>query len=85
MVEAVREVEAALGDGAKAPVACEVENAKVARKSLVAARDLDPGEVLSAESLTAMRPGTGISPMRYWDFIGRTAGRGYRAGDLIQA
>jgi N-acetylneuraminate synthase len=85
MVEGIRQVEAALGNGAKEPHDIEIANAAVARKSLVAARDIRRGDVIDADSLVAMRPGTGVSPMRYWQVRGRRADRDYRAGDLIAA
>lgn len=70
MVAAIREVEAALGDGRKVPAPCEAANARVARKSLVAARDLPAGHVLGEDDIRAMRPGDGRSPMDHWDLLG---------------
>ena len=85
MVACIRQVEAALGDGVKAPQPCELGNAEVARKSLVAARAITSGERFSADNLAAMRPGTGISPMAFWSYVGRPAGRAYAMGELIEA
>lgn len=76
MVEAIREVEAALGNGRKAPAACEAANAGVARKSLVAARDIAVGQRLAAADIAAMRPGNGRSPMDYWDLLDSLAPEG---------
>ena len=73
MVCAIREVEAALGDGVKQPTASEIKNLTVARKSLVVKTEIKSGEVFTAETLGAKRPGDGVSPMAYWDFIGRKA------------
>jgi N-acetylneuraminate synthase len=73
MVNAIREVEAALGDGVKQPTTSEIKNLTVARKSLVAKTEIKSGEVLTAEKLGAKRPGDGVSPMAYWDFLGRKA------------
>jgi len=84
MVRAVREVEAALGDGIKRPTAAELQNAIVARKSIVAARAIAAGEPLSAENLTVKRPGTGMSPLLWDDVIGRVASRAYAADDFIE-
>ena len=69
MVEAVRHVEAALGDGHKHLTESEAPNKAIARKSIVAARQIKAGEVFTEENLTTKRPGDGISPcagMRFW-------------------
>jgi len=84
LVRGVREAEAALGDGIKAPSASERGNLAVARKSLVAARPIAAGEVLSEETLAVKRPGGGISPLEYWAYLGRPAGRAYAEGERIE-
>ena len=66
MVEGIRTVEEALGDGIKRPTLSEQVNLPVVRKSLVAARPIRVGELLNNANLTAKRPGTGLSPMQ-WD------------------
>lgn len=83
MVAAIRNVERALGDGRKQPTAAELKNAAVARRSLVAARAIRQGETFTATNIVARRPGTGISPMRWDDVIGRTAKRAFAADELI--
>lgn len=85
MVAELREVAAALGDGRKAPAAAEAANAAVARKSLVAARPIRPGEVFTPDMLACKRPGTGLNPMRLWDLCGRPARRGYEPDEAIAA
>ena len=70
MVRDIRVVEAALGSGVKTPHACEQDCIAVARRSLVAARDLPKGHILSLDDIVAKRPGTGISPMRIDELIG---------------
>lgn len=84
MVQAIRDVEAALGDGIKQPTASERKNRDVARRSLVAARPLRAGQLLGPEDLTAKRPGTGLSPMEYWDRLGQPATRDYAADEPIE-
>ncbi len=84
MVTAIREVEQALGNPGKTPVAAERKNMGVARKSLVAARSIRKGEAFTAVNLAVKRPGTGIAPWRYWEWIGRTAGRDYAPDELIE-
>ena len=83
MVEGIRAVEIALGKAIKAPTQSELRNAKVARKSLVAARVINKGDLFSAENLVAKRPGTGMSPFQYWKLIGCVAAQDYQTGDLI--
>lgn len=83
MVEAIRNVECALGDGIKGPRPSELKNIPVARKSLVASRAIKKGEALSADNLAVKRPGSGCSPMRYWSLLGTESNGDYAAGDLI--
>ena len=83
MVTAIRQVELALGSGAKAPAPSELKNIPIARKSLVAARSIRKGESFSAENLTVKRPGTGISPMRYWELLGAAASRDFDEDEVI--
>jgi N-acetylneuraminate synthase len=71
LVRAVREVETALGDGVKRPVASELPIRDVARKSLVAARDIAAGAALGVDDLVVLRPGTGLSPARLGEVLGR--------------
>lgn len=83
MVKAIRHVEAAVGDGIKEPSLSEVENKKVVRKSIVAKREIMPGEIFSDENITVKRPGTGISPMEWYSVIGKTASKNYKEDELI--
>jgi len=84
MVRGIRHVEAALGDGVKRPTAAEMRNRAVARKSIVASRPVAAGEIFSNENLTAKRPGTGLSPMRWDEVVGRRAVRAYAADEAIE-
>lgn len=83
MVAGIRQTEVALGDSRKRPTAAERGNQKIARRSLVAARPVRAGERWSLDNLTCKRPGSGISPLRYWDYLGRVAVRDYKADELI--
>jgi len=83
LVRQIRQVECALGDGVKRPTVSEWKNRDVARKSLVAARDIAAGEEFSAANLTCKRPGNGAPPSAYWPHIGRHATRSYAADELI--
>ena len=83
MVKAIRNIELARGDGKKKRTASEDKNRQVARKSIVAARDIKAGEVFSEENLTVKRPGSGISPMNWYEVIGTYASRDYKTDELI--
>jgi len=83
MVQAIRHVEAALGNGIKEPSPSEHKNRPVVRKSIVAARAIEEGELFTEENLTVKRPGTGISPMQWDEIIGRRADKSYQEDDLI--
>jgi N,N'-diacetyllegionaminate synthase len=84
MVTAIRNIEAALGNGIKQPSASEAKNKAAARKSLVASRAIRRGERLSEANLAVKRPGTGISPMRWNEVIGQTAPRDFAPDELIE-
>jgi len=84
MVRAIRNIEQAMGDGIKRPSPSESKNKSIARKSLVAARSIKAGERFTPENLTAKRPGTGVSPMRWDEVMGRTATRNYGADEMIE-
>jgi N-acetylneuraminate synthase len=84
MVRMIRDVEVSLGDGHKRPMPSEIKNIAIARKSLVAARPVARGELYTQENLTTKRPGSGVSAMRYLEFLGRPAGRDYGQDELIE-
>ena len=84
MVLAVRHAEAALGDGHKHLTASEAPNKAIARKSIVAAREIKAGEVFTEENLTTKRPGDGISPMRWHEILGQTAKRDFAEDEKIE-
>jgi N,N'-diacetyllegionaminate synthase len=84
MVTAIRNIEAAMGDGIKRLTPSEARNKAVARKSLVASQVIKAGEVLCAQNVTTKRPGTGISPMRWDEVLGRIATRNFAADELIE-
>ena len=83
LVRAVRRVEAALGDGDKRPMPSEADTRRVARKSLVAARPIRPGERLTLDLIAIKRPGTGISPADLDRALGRTVARALAADEVI--
>ena len=85
MVQAIRNIELVLsGDGLKRPSPSESKNLEIVRKSLVALVPIKAGEPFTEANLGVKRPGSGISPMRWDDFIGRPANRDYQADELIE-
>lgn len=84
MVNAIRNIEQALGDGIKRPSASETKNKPIARKSIVAACPIRTGETFTVSNLAAKRPGTGLSPMRWDEVLGRKASRDFAIDELIE-
>jgi len=83
MIIAIRNIEQASGDGIKVLTESEKPNIDIARKSIVAKTKIKKGEVFSDENLTTKRPGVGISPMKWYDIIGKTALQDYNVDDLL--
>lgn len=84
LVRGVREVQLALGSSEKTPASSELPTRAVARRSLTAARAIRKGDVFSEDNLAVKRPGDGVSPMQYWDWLGRRATRDYAPDDRIE-
>ena len=83
MVGAIRNIETALGSAEKGVSPSESKNMPIARKSIVAARDIKKGELLTEENITVKRPGNGISPMRWDEVIGTRAAADFPYDSLI--
>lgn len=83
MVRGIRTIEIALGDGYKRPMPYESSNISPARKSIVASRKINKGEIFTEENITAKRPGNGLSPMRWDEVLGLVANRDFDADDFI--
>ncbi|REK56491.1 MAG: N-acetylneuraminate synthase [Geobacillus sp.] len=84
MIRSIRIVEKVLGEKQKRPTQIELKNKEVARKSLVAAKSIKKGEVFTFDNLTIKRPGTGIEPYYYWDYIGQKAQKDYEEDEVIK-
>lgn len=84
MVSAIRNIEQAIGNGEKTASPSERKNRPIARKSIVASRPIRMGEVLTEENLTAKRPGSGISPMKWFEVLGTRAIRDFEEDELIE-
>lgn len=83
MIKGIRDVEKALGNGIKSPTAVEMQNRIPARKSLVAKKPIQAGEMFTSSNLTVKRPGSGIEPSKYWSYIGKIASKSYDEDGLI--
>jgi len=84
MVKAIRNTEAALGNEIKIPSPSEQKNIDIARKSIIAATTIRCGETFTESNITTKRPGNGISPMRWFDVLGKTATRDFEEDELIE-
>lgn len=84
MVSAIRNVESAIGSGDKIPAKSEKKNMAIARKSIIASCSIKKGEVFTEKNITVKRPGTGISPMRWFEVLGKVAKRDYKEDELIE-
>jgi len=83
MVNAIRNIEKAMGHGIKKPSSSEKKNIPIARKSIVAKTSITIGEIFSEDNLAVKRPGSGISPMEWENVIGKVSEKSYAADDLI--
>lgn len=84
MVTSIRNIEQALGTGHKTVSDSERKNIEIARKSIVAAKDIKEGEIFTEENITVKRPGNGISPMEWENVIGKVAKRNFQEEELIE-
>ena len=83
MVKAIRNIEQALGNGIKKVSPSEMGNKNVARKSIVAKCTIQKGEIFTEENLTTKRPGNGISPMKWYEVLGKKAIKDFQEDELI--
>lgn len=84
MVKAIRNIELSLGDGQKRRMKSEEKNCQAARKSIVAKSCIKTGDIFTIENITVKRPGTGISPMRWYDIMGERSKRDYKEDELLE-
>jgi len=84
MVDSIRHIELAMGSGEKKPADIEIGNMKIARKSIIAARDITKGDFFTEDNLTTKRPGNGLSPMLWNQVIGTMAMRDFKEDELIE-
>ena len=84
MITSIRHIEKALGSANKTPSASEIKNKAVARKSIVSKTNIKKGEEFTEDNITVKRPGTGISPMKWFDTLGKKASRDFHKDELIE-
>lgn len=84
MVKSIRNIEQALGTGHKTISESERKNIEIARKSIVAAKDIKEGDIFTEDNITVKRPGNGISPMEWENVIGKVAKRNFQEEELIE-
>ena len=84
MVKSIRNIEKALGTGKKEPSKSEKKNRDIARKSIIARTRINKGDLFTEKNITIKRPGSGVSPMRWFDVIGKQAKRDFEEDELIE-
>jgi len=84
MIKAIRNIEKALGNGIKKPSLSELKNKSIVRKSIVASKDIEKGEIFTENNITTKRPATGISPMRWNEAIGKKSKRDFKKDELVE-
>ena len=83
LVARIRQIDSMLGSGVKRVAECEEQTARAARRSIVAARDLDTGHVVALSDLDWLRPGDGLSPRSTGELLGRTLIRPVSRGEQM--
>ena len=84
MINYVRQTEKMLGENKKKITSSEKKTKLLVRKSLVALKDISKGEKFTYNNLTTKRPGTGISPFKIIDFIGKRSKKNFKKDELIK-
>ena len=84
MVDSIRNVEKAIGDGIKKVSSSESKNLDIARKSIIAKIKISKGDIFTENNITTKRPGNGINPMRWFEILGKEAKRDYEEDYLIE-
>jgi len=84
MIDGIRKVELALGEAVKIPSPAEIKNRDVARKSIVASKRIQKGEIFTEGNITTKRPGNGLSPMKWLEILGTKAVRDFGEDELIE-
>lgn len=83
LCEGIRAIEECLGSSEKSVTQSEAKNKVVARKSIIASRSIKKGETFTVDNITTKRPGNGISPMYWYDILGKQAEKDFLEDELI--
>ena len=84
MTNAIRKIDGMIGNGIKTPSTAEIKNIDIVRKSIVTRKKIKKGEIFTENNITTKRPATGLSPMNYWDLIGKTSEEDYDEDEIIK-
>ena len=84
MVKKIREIELIIGEQKKSPSVSEIQNKVIARKSIIASRNIKKGSIIKPIDLIIKRPGSGLSPMKYWKLLGTTAKKDYKKEEIFE-
>lgn len=84
MIIGIRQIEMALGKRLKKPANSELKNQAIVRKSIVAAQNIQKGELFTEQNITVKRPGDGLSPFQLWELLGKRATKDYLVNELIR-
>ena len=83
MIVSIRNIERIMGDEAKKPTKSELKNRPIARKSLVALENIREGQAFIKDNITVKRPGTGVSPIKFWDILNTKSKKAYKKDEVI--
>ena len=84
LVQLIRQAEVAMGSGVKEPAQSELGNRILMRRSLVAQRDISAGDIIRREDICLKRPGDGLGPSEYWNWLGKRAPCSFREGEPLR-
>ena len=84
MIEIIRKTGGMIGNGIKKPSLSETKNIEIVRKSIVTKKKITKGELFSENNITTKRPATGLSPMNYWDLLGKISKENYDEDEIIK-
>ena len=84
MVQGIRKIEIALGSEVKEPTQSELKNREIARKSIVANKNIFKGEKFTKDNLSVKRPGTGLTPMKWYEVLGTVAKKDFKENEMIE-
>lgn len=84
MIEEIRFTERALGNKDKIIAPSEEKNIAIARKSLIASKEIKYGEKFTEDNLAIKRPGNGVKPLYYWDYLNKVSTKDYFNDELIE-